>query len=111
MVERAVGQRRVLDELALVARIEHAIEVLAPAEVDRALELLPHDDVLRDAGIGQGEHRGRRRRLTRRADRRMACVRLQREHGNRERNRRPEDRDRPPRSQAALGTNDFRHDT
>jgi len=61
-VEHAVGEGSVLDQLSRIARVEHAVERLATAEVDGSLELLQEDGVVGDRrGVGR-KRVGRRRR-------------------------------------------------
>ena len=52
-----LGERGVLDQLARVARVEHAVEVLAATEVDGLLELLEEQDVVGDRRLVGGEAR------------------------------------------------------
>src|SRR5262249_36343219 len=57
-VESCIREGGVLDQLARIAGVEHAIEVLATAEVDGLLQLLLQHDVVRDREI-RGRERGR----------------------------------------------------
>ena len=63
MVEIDLGERGVLDQLARVARIEDAVEVLATAQIDRVLELLCESDVVGYRNVFHRELPTRRRRL------------------------------------------------
>src|SRR5262249_10276350 len=56
-IDGRIRERGVLDQLSRVARVEHPVEVLATAEVDRLLQLLLQRDVVRDREI-RGRERG-----------------------------------------------------
>ena len=51
-IEGRFGERGVLDQLAGIARVEHAVEVLAAAQVHGAFELLEEGDVVGDDEVG-----------------------------------------------------------
>ena len=65
VIEVDVGERRVLDQLARLARVEHAVEVLATAELDRLLELLAQDRVVGERAVVDVEHRAAIERVAR----------------------------------------------
>ena len=57
-VEGRIGEGGMLDQLARVARVEHAVEFLAAAELDGSLQLLGEDDIVGNREIGGPEDRG-----------------------------------------------------
>src|SRR5581483_2945565 len=86
VVERVVVEGRVLDELAGIVRVEHAVEALALAKLDRLLELLEERRIVGDGAVVDGDA-GDRRRL---ASGRGPCCPLERDHERQRDARRPE---------------------
>jgi hypothetical protein len=63
VLEVHLGQGRVLDELARLARVEHAVEILALAKLDRLGELGQENGIVRQRRFIDGRERTPRARF------------------------------------------------